>query len=326
MAGGRGTRFWPRSRRSRSKQVLPVVGAQSLIQQTFARLRPLAPPERFLVITSVALRDEIVRQLPEIPAAQVIAEPVARNTAPCVGLAARLLLARDPQAVMGVFPADHLIGSEETYRGVLEQGVRLAQAGDLVVLGIPPRWPETGYGYIEFDGDRVRGFREKPDLAAAEDFVRRGNFYWNSGVFLWKASVIDQAIRQYLPATAAALDRDAFPECDNISIDYGVMEKAANIAGIRCPEIGWNDVGSWDAVYELLPKGEHANVARTEALFHGAARCYVDAPGKLVAVVGLDDVIVVETPDALLVTRRDRAQQVGDVVKTLERQGRDELL
>jgi len=326
MAGGRGTRFWPRSRKARSKQVLPVLGEASLLQQTYARLRPLVDPERFLVITNGSLREEIVRQLPEVPSAQLIAEPVARNTAPCVGLAARILLARDPEAVMGVFPADHVIAGEEVFRGVLREGIGLAEQGNLVVLGIEPRWPETGYGYIEFEGERVKGFREKPDRATAEQFVRRGNFYWNSGMFLWKASVIDTAIRRHLPQTAAALDRDDFPACDNISIDYGVMEKASNIAGIRCPEFGWNDVGSWDAVYELMAGAKGSNVARSEALFHQAAGCYVDAPGKVVAVVGLDDVIVVETPDALLVVRRDRAQQVGEVVKRLEREGREDLL
>ncbi len=326
MAGGRGTRFWPRSRKNRSKQVLPVLGQRSLIQQTYARLRPLAAPERFLVITNAYLRDEIARQLPEIPDEQVIAEPAQRNTAPCIGLAARILLQRDPEAVMGVFPADHVIDREEEFRGVLREAVRLAEQGNLVVLGIRPRWAETGYGYIEFEGERVRGFREKPDRATAEEFVRRGNFYWNSGMFVWRASVIDEAIRRFLPRTAAALDRNDFLSCENISIDYGVMEKATNIAGIRCPEVGWNDVGSWNAVYELLARGDGENVARSEALFQGASRCYVDAPGKLVAVVGLDDVIVVETPDALLVVRRDLAQQVGDVVKILEQQGREDLL
>lgn len=326
MAGGRGTRFWPRSRRKHAKQVLPVLGDRSLIQQTYARLRPLVDPDRFLVITNAHLRDEIARQLPEIPGDQVIAEPAQRNTAPCVALAARILLARDPEAVMGVFPADHVISQEDLYRDVLRQAIRLAEAGNLVVLGIQPRWPETGYGYIEFDGDRVLGFREKPDLPTAEDFVRRGNFYWNSGQFLWKAAVIDRAIRQFLPQTAAALDQNDFLRCENISIDYGVMEKATNIAGLRCPEIGWNDVGSWNAVYELLAASAGANVPRSPALFHQAQGCYVDAPGKLVAVVGLDDIIVVETSDALLIVRRDRAQQVGDVVKTLEQQKREDLL
>ncbi len=341
LAGGRGTRFWPRSRRTRAKQVLQVLGEQSLIQQTFARLRPLIPPERFLIITNTWLREEIVRQLPEVPAGQVIAEPAQRNTAPCIGLAARILLERDPEAVMGVFPADHVIQRQQAFLRVLERGARLARRGSLVVLGIRPRWPETGYGYIEFAGSKVRGFREKPNLAAARRFLRRGNFFWNSGMFLWKAAVIDRAIAEHLPDTAAALAgirgrpgqiqfqqtlEAHYQSSDKISIDYGVMEKASNIAGIRCPEVGWNDVGSWNAVYELLEQDGQRNVARSEALFRDASGNYVDAPGKLVALVGLENVIVVDTPEALLITRRDRAQQVGEVVKALEERGRWDLL
>lgn len=349
MAGGRGTRFWPRSRKRRAKQVLPVVGEESLIRQTFARLRPMVAPERFLIIASTHLQEEIRRQLPEVPPEQVIAEPCQRNTAPCIGLAARILLERDRDAVMGVFPADHVIAREEAFRRVLERARRAAARGSLVVLGIKPRWPETGYGYIEFPKDgrtaggpvTVRRFREKPDLTTAKRFLRAGNFYWNSGMFLWKASVIDQALRQHLPRTAAALDKiggdlpDAgfaerlarhFSDCDNISIDYAVLEKAENIVGFRCGDLGWNDVGSWNAVYDLLPHDKQGNVARSEALFHEAAGSYVDAPGKLVALVGVEDLIVVETDDALLVTRRDRAQDVGEVVKKLEKQCREDLL
>ncbi|MBI3693608.1 MAG: mannose-1-phosphate guanylyltransferase [Acidobacteria bacterium] len=337
MAGGRGTRFWPRSRRSRAKQVLPVLGAASLIQQTVERLRPLVAPERFLIITNRHLREEMVRQLPEVPAEQIIAEPAQRNTAPCIGLAARILLERDPEAVMGVFPSDHVISRPGKFRQVLRRACRVAAAGHLVVLGIEPRWPETGYGYIEFPrGGRsgagpvpVRRFREKPDLATARRFVRSGNFCWNSGMFVWKAAVIDQALRTYLPRTAAALDEPletGYPKCENISIDYGVLEKAPNIVGFRCGDLGWNDVGSWNAVYDLLPHDRQGNVARSEALFRDATESYVDAPGKLVALVGVEDLIVVETQDALLVARRDRAQDVGEVVKILEKQGRDDLL
>lgn len=341
MAGGRGTRFWPRSRKSRSKQVLPVLGEKSLIRLTFERLRGLAPPERFLIITNRHLRDEIARQLPEVPAAQVIAEPAQRNTAPCIGLGARILLERDPEAIMGVFPADHVIARQDAFRRVLGRAARMAERGRLVVLGIRPRWPETGYGYIEFAGSVVRRFFEKPDAAAARRFLRRGNFYWNSGMFVWKAAAIDRALREFLSRTMAALDgirgrpgdpefdqtlAQHYPRAQNISIDYAVMEKARNIAGVRCPELGWNDVGSWNAVYELLPKDRQGNVARSEAQFRGSTGSYVDVPGKLVALVGLEDVIVVETGDALLVARRDRAQEVADVVKQLEKLGREDLL
>ncbi len=345
MAGGRGTRFWPRSRRSRAKQVLPVLGERSLIQQTIARLRPLVRPERFLIITNTYLRKEIIRQLPKVPPERIIAEPLQRNTAPCIGLAARILLGEDPEAVMGVFPADHVIARPAAFRQVLRRASRAAAEDHLVVLGIQPRWPETGYGYIEFaaagEPVPVRRFREKPDLATARRFLRSGNFYWNSGMFLWKAAVIDRALREYLPATAKALDgirgrpgeppfarslAAHYPQCENISIDYAVLEKAGNIVGFPCADLGWNDVGSWNAVYDLLPHDAQGNVARTDAVFHAAKGAYVDAPGKLVALVGVDDLIVVDTPDALLVARRDRAQDVGEVVKILEKRRRDDLL
>jgi mannose-1-phosphate guanylyltransferase len=348
MAGGRGTRFWPRSRRARAKQVLPVLGGESLIQQTFERLKPLIPAERFLIITNSHLRDEIVRQLPEVPPEQVIAEPAGCNTAPCIGLAARILLQQDAEAVMGVFPADHVIARPSVFRQVLRRAHRAAEQGRLVVLGIRPRWPETGYGYIEFPPGpassarpvEVRRFREKPDLATARRFLRRGNFYWNSGMFIWKAAVIDRALHEHLPATAAVLDAicgapgapefsetlAGYPRCQNISIDYGVLEKAGDLVGFRCPEFGWNDVGSWNAVYELLPHDRAGNVARSETLFHRAEGSYVDAPGKLTAVVGLKDVMVVETGDALLIVHRDQAQQVGEVVKELEKRAREDLL
>lgn len=347
MAGGRGTRFWPRSRRSRAKQVLPVLGPASLIRQTFERLLPVVPPDRFLIITNAYLQEEIARQLPEVQANQVIAEPAQRNTAPCIGLAARILLDRDPEAVMGVFPADHVISRPRPFLRVLRGACRTA-AGSLVVLGIRPRWAETGYGYLELPPSSspgrpapVRRFCEKPDAATARRFLRSGNFYWNSGMFVWRASAIERALRQHLPKTAAALDAiqpdPASPgfaaslsahyrRCDNISIDYAVLEGAANIVGFPCPELGWNDVGSWNAVYDLLRRGRLGNVARSETVFHDSAGNYVDAPGKLTALVGVEDLIVVDTPDALLVVRRDRAQQVGEVVKALEKRGREELL
>ena len=349
MAGGRGTRFWPRSRKTRSKQVLRVLGEESLIRQTFLRLRPLAPPERFLVVTNQNLREEIARQLPEVPDAQVIAEPAQRSTAACIGLAARLLLERDPEAVMGAFPADHLVSRPELFLRAVRRAWKAALSGGLVVLGIRPRGPETGYGYIEFarKGKSVRSqvpvrrFHEKPDLATARRYLRSGNFFWNSGMFLWKASAIDQALRRHLPATSAALDqlrgtpgeerfaralRAAYPRCDNISIDHAVLEKAPNLIGFPCGDLGWNDVGSWNAVYHMLPGDRQRNVARSETLFHQSTGNYVDAPGKLVALVGVNDLIVVDTADALLVARRDCAQQVGEVVRKLEKQKREDLL
>lgn len=349
MAGGRGTRFWPKSRRLKPKQLLSLVGDRTLLQATVDRLEPLVPADRTWVFTNQELRGEVASQLPQIPKRQIVAEPVPRNTAPCLTLAAKILLEQDPEAVLGVFPSDHLIARPARFRQFAKAAWKDAERGHLVVLGIQPRWPETGYGYIEFpDGVKpgslkplpVRRFREKPDLRTAKRFLASGRFFWNSGMFFWRADVFLDAVRRYLPHTAEICGslpsfgsrkfyeelEKKFPEADNISVDYAVLEKAKNVTGLATDDIGWNDLGSWNAIYEVLPKGTDRNVFRTDALALDSRGNYVEAPGKLVALVGLEDVIVVDTPDALLVARRDRAQQVGDVVKMLERSGRTNLL
>ncbi len=359
LAGGRGTRFWPRSRRRRAKQVLNVVGNGTMIQQTLERLRPLIPAERIWVITNEHLREEIVRQLPDVPPSQVIAEPAQRNTAPAIGLAAQLIAgSAGREAIMGVFPSDHVVARPAAFRKVLEVAARGAAAGSIVVLGIRPRWPETGYGYIQFAERPAAGrlrlqpverFREKPDLATARRFLRIGRHFWNSGMFLWSVGTILDALEKHLPRTAgllAKIGRDfrpetlarLYPQCENISVDYAVLEKADNVAGVPC-EIGWNDVGSWNAVYELWPRDAAGNAVRGAAWLLDARGNYLDvldasatggsgksAPGKMVAAIGVENLVVVDSPDALLIVRRDRAQDVSKVVKWLEEQKREELL
>ncbi|MGA2212087.1 MAG: mannose-1-phosphate guanylyltransferase [Bryobacteraceae bacterium] len=342
LAGGRGTRFWPRSRRSHSKQVLRFLGDRSMIQQTVDRLSPVIPPDRLWILTNDHLRAEIVRQLPEVPKNQILAEPAQRNTAPAIGLAAHILQSIDPHAVMGVFPSDHVIAKPEGYLRFVRPALRAAAGGKIVVLGIQARWPETGYGYVEFPknvqaGSRqpvpVRRFREKPDLKTARRYVKAGNFYWNAGMFFWKTSVLLDALREYLPKTATLLaslpafsDRrfhsklkEAFPNCENISIDYAVLEKSPHVVGFATDDFGWNDVGSWNAVYELLARDENGNVFRGEALARSSSGNYVDAEGKLIALLGVKDLVVVDTHDALLIADRSRAQEVGDIVKELEK-------
>jgi mannose-1-phosphate guanylyltransferase len=348
LAGGRGTRFWPRSRRRSAKQVLNVVGARSLIQNTVNRLTPVIPPERLWVLTNDDLRDEIVRQLPEIPGRQILAEPAQRNTAPAIGLAAHILQSIDPDAVMGVFPADHIIAREARYRQFVRSAFRSADTGKIVVLGILPRWPETGYGYIEFPRGvetgakpvSVRQFREKPDAATARRYVASGRYFWNAGMFFWRAGVLLDELRKHQPRIASLLAslpafgdrqfghklREAFPLCESISIDYAVLEKARNVAGIPCSEIGWNDVGSWNAVFELLPRDADGNALPQNTVCRASAGNYVHADGKMVALLGVSNLIVIDTPDALLVAHRDSAQQVSDIVKMLEQQRRDDLL
>ena len=349
LAGGRGTRFWPHSRKRTAKQVLKFFGDRSLIQQTFDRLRPMFAPERMWVLTNEHVREEIIRQLPEIPKAQIFAEPAQRNTASILGLAAHMLHSFDPDAVMAVFSADQLIDKPARYRALLKPALRAAAKGEIAVLGIQPRWPETGFGYIEFPPGVQAGalrtwpvlkFREKPDRETAEQFVESGRFYWNAGMFFWRADVLLEALRRHLPKTAtllaslpawgsrkfAARVRETFPLCENISVDYAVLERASNVVGVASGDIGWNDVGSWNAVYELLPQDASGNVVRSDAILEAATGNYVHAPGKLVALVGVQDLVVVDTPDALLIVDRKLAQQVGKIVNLLELAKRDDLL
>ncbi len=351
LAGGRGTRFWPRSRKRHAKQVLNVAGQRTLIQSTVDRLAPLIPPERIWILTNDFLRDEIVKQLPEVPPQQIIAEPAPRNTAPAIALAAHILHSIDPKAVFGVFPSDHVIGLPKIYLRSLRPAFKAAEKGKIAVLGIKPRWPDTGYGYIEFrksalgntsgpEALPVLSFREKPDLKTARKFFKAAHYFWNAGMFFWKADTVLEAMRKHQPKTAMLLASlpaythkdfsaklaEAFPLCENISVDFGVIEHADNVVGIPCAEFAWNDVGTWDAVYELTPRDASGNAARSELLCADSTGNYIDCGQKLVALLGVKDLIIVDTPDALLVADRSRAQQVGEVVKLLEKNGREELL
>jgi mannose-1-phosphate guanylyltransferase len=350
LAGGRGTRFWPLSRKRCAKQLLPLDGKKTMIQQTLARLLPLAPAKRVWVITNDDSRAAIARQLPKLEKRQIIAEPVGRNTAPAVGLAAFLLLRTDPTAVLGLFPSDHVIADEHTYRKNIQCGVEIAASGEnIVVLGIKPTRPETGYGYVEAGAPSdagsllVRRFTEKPDVARAAQFLAAGNYYWNSGMFLWSAQTLTNALREHLPKTAGVLERIAaaygtrkfdaafrqlYPKCDNISVDYALLEprsaKGEGTSNIYCipSEFGWNDLGSWTALYEhrtAKKKTANENVLVDSGSFTlDASGNYVHAPGKFVAAVGVKDLVIVDTGDALLITTRDRAQDVGKVVKYLD--------
>jgi mannose-1-phosphate guanylyltransferase len=348
MAGGRGTRFWPRSRKRNAKQVLKFFGERSLIQQTVDRLKAAIPPENMWVVTNEYLQAEIRKQLPEVPKNQIVAEPAQRNTAPCIGLAAQIISQQDADAVLAVFPADHLILKEGRFRNFVKAGFRAAESSEVVVLGIQPRWAETGYGYIEFpknltagDGSvlNVTSFREKPDTKTAKKFVERGNFFWNAGMFFWRTSAVLDLLRHHQPKTAALLAglpkfgsknfaaklAEVYPLCENISIDYAVIEKAEKVSGLALDDIGWNDVGSWEAVYDLATKDAHGNAVNGEVFIEDSHGNYVDA-GKTVALVGVENLIIVDTPDALLVGQRSRAQDVSKLVKAIEAKGKEALL
>jgi mannose-1-phosphate guanylyltransferase len=378
LAGGSGTRFWPRSRRTRAKQVLALDGARTMIQQTLERLLSLASASDVWVVTNKLLDGLIAEQLPEVPRANILSEPVARNTAPACALAAFLLEPKASETVIGIFPSDHVVKNGARFAEVVRAGIALAASGEkIVVLGVPPTRAETGYGYIELgelveptDRDeaamngaqagkaqarRVKRFREKPDRATAEQFVGSGNYAWNGGIFLWSARTLANAIREHRPAMAPLLERiaaahgtadfdkvfaEVYPQCENISIDYAVLEprsaKGEMKAEIYClpADFGWNDLGSWASLHEHV-----ADCAPEEAALKNvcdgvnlhsvaidARGNYVYAPGKVVALVGVHDLVVVETADALLITTRERSQDVGKVVAELKGQGREDLI
>jgi mannose-1-phosphate guanylyltransferase len=365
LAGGSGTRFWPRSRKARAKQVLALSGADTtMIQETVARLRPMAPIEEFLVITNGLLVKTIVEQLPEIPRERIICEPCARNTAPACALAAMILEQTNPEAVMGIFPSDHVVTDEARFTEVLRAGVEIASAGEnIVVLGAPPTRPETGYGYIQVSSPAkefadlgvpaqcVHRFTEKPQIDRAIEFVAAGNYFWNAGIFLWSAKTLCEAIREHSPEMAGPLERIAaafgtpefesvfaeeYPKVENISIDYAVLEPRSakgDDSHIYClpADFGWNDLGSWAALYDhRMSQGEshgHANIVEGGVTLHlDAFGNYVYAPGKAVALLGVSDLVVVETEDAILITTRAQTQGVGRVVSELSKASRFEYI
>ncbi len=361
LAGGSGTRFWPRSRRAHAKQVLALDGERSMIQQTVERLNPIAGLEKTWIITNEYLAQEIADQLPGLAANKIVQEPVARNTAPACGLAAFLIERENPDAVLGIFPSDHVIADEPRFLKALQKAIAVAAAGDnIVVLGIEPVRAETGYGYIE-TGDfakddsvlHVRRFIEKPNQNRAEEFVAAGNYYWNSGMFIWSARTLANAVREHLPETAPLLEsiaaaygtpqfdevfRSLYPKCENISVDYAVLEprsaKGEHLSHLYClpAEFSWNDLGSWTSLYEYqletrLRGDAEGNV--TDAGGHlaiDAADNYVFSPKKFVALVGVENLVVVDTKDALLIAHRDHSQDVGKIVKELGLIGRTDLI
>lgn len=349
LAGGRGTRFWPLSRKRKAKQLLALDGKQTMIQLTVSRLLPLAPARSFWVITNQELRREVMRQLPPLPSRQIIAEPVGRNTAPAIGLAAFILLRIDPSAVIGMFPSDHVVADADSFRDLLNKAMGIAAVGEnIVVLGIKPTRVDVGYGYIEAGAPasgalRVRRFTEKPDAQRAAGFLEAGNYYWNSGMFLWSARTLTNALREHLPKTAGFVEKIAaafgtrkfeatfrrlYPKCENVSVDYAVLEprsaKGEQASNIFClpADFGWNDLGSWTALHEHMiakAKTPDGNVISSAGIFTlDAQGNYIHSPEKFVAAVGVNDLIVVETDDALLITTRERAQDVGKVVKHLD--------
>ncbi|MBN2340553.1 MAG: mannose-1-phosphate guanylyltransferase [Deltaproteobacteria bacterium] len=348
MAGGVGSRFWPASKAKTPKQLLDLTGSgKTMIAATVARLAPHIPPERVIVVTGKITQKAVQDALPDVPKENILAEPMGRNTAPCIGWAALHVKKKCADGVMAVMPSDHLVADKAGFIEAAKAAVAAAENGSLVTFGIMPSGPETGFGYIE-TGDEVSSgvkqalrFVEKPNLEKAKAYVAAGNFVWNSGMFFFTAQKILDEIGAQMPDLKAGLDKidaalqqgkepdvldDVFPTLPSESIDYGIME---NAKGILCVPVdfGWSDLGSWAAAFDLSPKDENRNAVSADAVLVDARDCLVRAPKeKLVALVGVEDLIVVDTGDALLICKKDQDQHVKKVVETLKSQGRKNLL
>jgi mannose-1-phosphate guanylyltransferase len=348
LAGGSGTRFWPASRRNVPKQLLPLAAGadESLIAATVRRIAPLVPASRVWIATGEHLLDATASALPGVPRGQLLAEPAARNTAPCIGWAAATIARADPEALIAVLPADHFIADEPAFLRALDRALDAAEAGWLTTIGIVPTRPETGYGYIEVgegiaeETRAVARFVEKPSRDRAEAFMAGGRHLWNAGMFFFQARVMREALAKYLPVLSTGLDQideaarngnearaiaEIFPTFPAISIDFGVMEKAQRIAVVS-GDFGWNDVGSWESTWEMSERDAHGNAIPAGSVAIDARNNLVrdlsTAPsGKRWALVGVSDLVVVETDDALLIIPRERAQDVRMVVDELAKRG-----
>jgi len=353
MAGGVGTRFWPLSRRSRPKQLLSIVGSKSMLRLTFERIRPLTDPEKILVITNIELKKAIEEELPEIPPDNIIGEPQGRNTAPCIGLSAAVVKTRAGEdEVMVVLPADHLISDSGNFRATIKVGADFASKNDtLITIGIKPSYPETGYGYIQISDLRhkqnkksiykVRAFAEKPNTETAERFLKSGDFFWNSGIFIWRTGKILEEMDEHLPELSSDLEKiakaigkksfkkvveEVYSHTRSISIDYGVME-AANDVSVIAADFNWNDLGSWEAVYNISPKDNRGNVIHSSKnILINAQNNYFYAKNKMIAAVDVEDLVVVEMDDAILICRKEKSQNVKSVVDYLVRKGMEKYL
>lgn len=350
MAGGVGSRFWPISRMSRPKQFLDILGTgKTFIRQTYDRFARDIPAENFLVVTNSWHKDIVLEQLPALKAEQVLCEPLGRNTAPCIAYAAFRLAKNDPDATMIVTPADHLIIDTDTFMEVAMSGVEFAQKGEyLCTIGVMPTRPATGYGYIQVemplrkdDINKVKTFTEKPGRELAQTFVDSGEFFWNSGIFIWSVKSIMNAVREFQPDIYTLFesindyygtDKEQeqiniiYPECRSISIDYGVMEKANNVY-VRCGDFGWSDIGTWNSLYRYSDKDENGNVNEAEAILENTKECMLRlSKDKLTVIEGLHNYIVVDTDDVLMICPREKEQSIKNIVEEIKLSKGDKYL
>jgi mannose-1-phosphate guanylyltransferase len=354
MAGGAGTRFWPRSREKTPKQLLEIVEKGTMLQNTVNRIRDIIEPKNILIVTSKIQKSTVAKQIPMIPDENIIEEPLGRNTAPCIGLASLFIRRMDPEAVMVVLPADHIIHKEEEFYKVMRLAIWVAyESGKLITVGIQPTRPETGYGYIqvidEKDGSNpyidkgvynVKTFAEKPSVEIAKKFIESGDFLWNSGMFVWRVDAVLREIERFLPEMYQELIKidkvigsekyeniveTAYRMIRGISVDYGVMEKSRDVYVIK-GNFGWSDVGSWDEVFRMSGKDDKGNTVTGQAFLLGTKNSYVHAGDKFVATIGVEDLIVIAADDAVLVCRKGQSQDVKEIVDYLRRKQKADYL
>ncbi len=354
MAGGVGARFWPRSREKSPKQLLEILGKNSMIVNTVKRIESIIKPANILIVTNKLQKPIIIKQLPQIPTDNIIVEPFGRNTAPCIGLAALFLQRNDPEAVMVTLPADHIIQDVEEFHRILRLATWVAyESRKLITVGIHPTRPETGYGYIQYndtdDGTnpyfsrgiyKVKTFAEKPNEETARKFIESGEFVWNSGMFIWRVDTILNEIKNSLPEIYNELMKInetigtnqyeqtlelSYKLIRGISIDYGVMEKSKDVLVIK-GDFGWSDVGSWDEVFRLSGKDDNGNSVTGKVMLHNTKNTYIYSPNKFVAALEVEDLIIIESDDALLICKVGKSQEVKEVVDYLRRKQMDEYL
>jgi len=345
MAGGIGARFWPMSRSSHPKQFIDILGTgKTLIQQTFERLTRLCPPENILIVTNGIYKELVLSQLPEISEDQVLCEPMRRNTAPCIAYANYKILKQNPEASIVVAPSDHIILKEEDFIETLNGALKAASENDwLLTLGIKPSRPDTGYGYIQYKGEevydddqirKVKTFTEKPNQELAETFLESGDFLWNSGIFVWSLKSIMKSFKENLPEVDELFSKgidvyntnaeedfinNTYPVCKNISIDYGVMEKAQNVY-VRISEFGWSDLGTWGSLHDIREKDNKQNaISGKNVMVYNTEDCIINMPpNKLVVINGLNDFIVVEEEGTLLICKKTDEQQIRQIVNDVK--------
>jgi mannose-1-phosphate guanylyltransferase len=355
MAGGIGSRFWPLSRTRKPKQFLDILGTgRTLLQQTFDRLRKVFPVENIYIVTNEDYEQLVIKQLPELGQNQILLEPMRRNTAPCIAYANYKIRLLNPDASIMVAPSDHVILKEEDFLEVVKKGLDFVENNEcLLTLGIQPSRPETGYGYIQINGDKtrielnssfrnVKTFTEKPDLKMAEVFLQSGDFFWNSGMFFWSLRTIMKAFATYLPDVDQLFSEGVgsyntdkeqefigkvYPNCKNISIDYGIMEKADNVH-VLCSDFGWSDLGTWGSLYDMLPKSDEENtITGCNVFTYNTQNCLINLPdNKLAVIQGLDDYIVVESDNILLICRKQDEQKIKNFVNDVRIEKGEEFI